>query len=138
MSRPRLKKSATVSILRCPNDAHSEEGVEKMENLKNNCGNLIAEGTNLIVINKSFIEELTSKIQELTERVIELSSPRNPLIYTNKTVKDLLGVQDKLLKKYRDDGLLGYHQVGDKYWYTREDIITFLANTQQEAYAFAS
>lgn len=111
----------------------------KMDYRNNFCGNVIAEGTNLIVINKSLIEELTSKIQELTERVIELSSsPCRPLIYTNKTVKDLLGIQDKLLKKYRDDGLLGYHQVGDKYWYTREDIITFLANTQQEAYAFAS
>lgn len=96
-------------------------------------------GSNLIVVSKDFIEGLADSIKNLTEKVAVLTeSPTTPFIYTNKSIKDLLGIQDKLLKKYRDDGLLGYHQIGDKYWYTREDVEQFLANAHYEAYAYAS
>lgn len=60
------------------------------------------------------------------------------VIYTNKTIKEVLGVQDKLLKKYRDDGLLSFHQVGDKFWYTYDDVQQFLSKHYYPAFATAS
>ena len=50
-------------------------------------------------------------------------------IYDNKKIRELLGINDKLLKKYRDNGLLGYSRVGDKYWYSEQDIEKFLSKT---------
>ena len=60
------------------------------------------------------------------------------VIYTNKTIKEVLGIQDKLLKKYRDDGLLSFHQVGDKFWYTYDDVQQFLSKHYYPAFATAS
>lgn len=60
------------------------------------------------------------------------------VIYTNKTIKEVLGIQDKLLKKYRDDGLLSFHQVGDKFWYTYDDVLQFLSKHYYPAFATAS
>ena len=87
------------------------------------------------------------KADNLTELINEVKSLRNELslfkamplnkIYTNKQVKELLGVQDKLLKKYRDEGLLAYRQVGDKYWYTQTDIDQFLNSNYYAAYNVA-
>lgn len=57
------------------------------------------------------------------------------IIYTNKTVKEILGIQDKLLKKYRDNGLLSFYKVGDKYWYTNDDIQQFLSKHYCPAFA---
>ena len=51
---------------------------------------------------------------------------------------DLLNIKDKVLKKYRDEGLLGYHRVGDKYWYTQEDIDNFLKMTEVPAYSLSA
>lgn len=78
------------------------------------------------------------QLKELNERVASMLQNPNPTIYTNKSIKDLLGIQDKLLKKYRDDGLLPYRQIGDKYWYTREDVEVLLSHSFNEAYAYAS
>ena len=50
---------------------------------------------------------------------------------------ELLGIKDKLLKKYRDDGLLSFRQVGDKFWYTQKDIDQFLSNNFYAAYRVA-
>lgn len=86
-------------------------------------------------------ENLTELYQEIKSLKYELSNLKeihSKKIYNNNEIKNLLGVQDKLLKKYRDDGLLAYSQVGDKYWYTEKDIDQFLAHTHQIAYSFAS
>lgn len=57
-------------------------------------------------------------------------------VYTNDTLKELLGIQDKLIKKYRDDGLLGFSKVGDKFWYTQDDVDKFLMNSHNSAYRY--
>lgn len=94
--------------------------------------------------NSSFIVVRTD---DLTELCVEVKNLRNELstiqatptkrIYTNSEVKELLGIQDKLLKKYRDNGLLAYSQVGDKYWYTQSDIDQFLESNYFAAYGVA-
>ena len=48
---------------------------------------------------------------------------------TNEDIRNLLGVNDRLIKKYRDSGILTYSQIGNKYWYCREDVENFLNKT---------
>lgn len=56
-------------------------------------------------------------------------------VYTNKEVRVLLGVDERLIRKYRDNGQLAYSRVHDKYWYRGTDIISFLDRTYYEAFA---
>lgn len=57
------------------------------------------------------------------------------VIYTNQEVRTLLGVDERLVRKYRDNGLLSYHRVNDKYWYTGTDIMDFLERSHYPAFA---
>ena len=85
-------------------------------------------------MNKLFlnIEVLSRQVKELSEK----SEFTEKEIYTNSEIRELLGVQDKLIRKYRDEGKLGFHKEGDKFWYTRKDILQFLSHNHYEAYAY--
>ena len=77
----------------------------------------------MALVKVSELDSLASALKELAREVRTLRELVKPYkILNNKEVKELLGIQDKLLKKYRDDGLLGYSQIGDKYWYQQDDI----------------
>lgn len=78
------------------------------------------------------IEVLSSQVKELSEKC----KATEKKIYTNHEIRELLGVQDKLIRKYRDDGKLAFHKEGDKFWYTQEDIDQFLSHNYNEAYAY--
>lgn len=91
------------------------------------------EVSDMALVRVSELSSLTALVQTLISEVSSLQAIVKPLqVYDNKAIKQLLGIQDKLLKKYRDDGLLGYSQVGDKYWYTRNDIANFLSSSKVE------
>ena len=90
------------------------------------------------IMNKiDYLEKLINEVKSLRNRLRTIKTTSWNQIYTNKEVKQLLGVQDKLLKKYRDEGLLAYRQVGNKYWYTQADIDQFLAYNHFAAYNVA-
>lgn len=77
----------------------------------------------MALVKVSELDSLATALKELAREVRTLRELVKPYkIPNNKEVKELLGIQDKLLKKYRDDGLLGYSQIGDKYWYQQDDI----------------
>lgn len=78
------------------------------------------------------IETLVKQNKELTEK----SAFNKKTIYTNNEIRELLGVKDKLIRKYRDDGKLSFHKEGDKFWYTQDDINQFLSRNHFEAYAY--
>lgn len=59
---------------------------------------------------------------------------REDALYTNKEIRQVLGVEERLVKRYRDDGLLAFHRVGDKYWYKGIDILQFLDKCRFEAF----
>ena len=84
--------------------------------------------------NESIISMLLLEITSLRDELKKIPLALDKRIYTSKDVKELLGIKDKLLKKYRDDGLLTYHQVGDKYWYTQLDIDDFIEKNTYLAY----
>ena len=71
---------------------------------------------------------LYNEVKSLREEINALKIAPQKQLYTNKEVMELLGVKDKLLKKYREKGWLSYRQVNDKYWYTQKDIDQFLNN----------
>lgn len=91
------------------------------------------------LIDSEKLNQLILSIEILNEQVRELSNKSKiteKKIYTNSEIRELLGVQDKLIRKYRDDGKLAYHKEGDKFWYTQEDIDQFLSHNHYEAYAY--
>lgn len=84
--------------------------------------------SDMAFVRVSDLTNLTSLVAVLVQEVKSLREFVNPSKpFSNKEVKDILNIQDRLLKKYRDDGLLGYSQVGDKYWYSQSDIDNFLS-----------
>lgn len=56
-------------------------------------------------------------------------------LYTNKEIRLILGVDERLIKKYRDNGFLSYYRQDDKYWYRGADILDFLKRSRYQAFA---
>lgn len=78
------------------------------------------------------IIDLSCQIQKLNEKIDD--KPRQ-ILYTNKSLLALLQINTSTLKKYRDEGLLGFSKVGDKYYYTSDDVNKFLKNNHFEPFA---
>lgn len=78
------------------------------------------------------IIELTNELRTLNSKVL---LPDKQPLYTNKTLLELLQINTSTLKKYRDEGYLGFSKVGDKFYYTSDDVNRFLRNTHNEPFA---
>lgn len=94
----------------------------------------------LELVDTSFIATLTTNLQSLNEQLSTIKEElRNTqigkLVYNNKELKELLSIEDKTLRRYRDEGKLAFTRESDKYWYTREDINQFLKAHHNEAYS---
>lgn len=72
------------------------------------------------------------KLLSEKEKAQELSKP----LYTQKEMLILLDVSPNTLKKYRENGWLGYSRVDDKYYYSRKDIDEFLQNNHYSAFQY--
>lgn len=92
----------------------------------------------MILIEGTILQNLLDAVVELQAKIEDVARPTVNKVYNNKDLKEILGIQDKLIKKYRDEGLLAYSQVGDKFWYQWEDIQAFLNANRLEAYNIAS
>lgn len=88
----------------------------------------------MVLIPLESLSTLTEEVKSLKERVQSIVAVQPKQLYTNKSLKELLGVGDKLIKQYRDNGLLSFTQVGDKFWYSQEDVNKFLAVSHNEAW----
>ena len=94
-------------------------------------------------INDNLITTLIKEIKSLRAELNDLRSglettkiQLNPkALYNNKEIRLLLGVDARLVKKYRDKGLLSYIRESDKYWYLGSDVIAFLNRSRYEAFA---
>ena len=54
-----------------------------------------------------------------------------------KEMMKMLDCTEKTLRKYRNDGYIGYSRVGDKFYYTAEDIYMFLKNSHIDSYQYS-
>jgi hypothetical protein len=81
------------------------------------------------------IKELLKELNDLKLGLAgsKLSIKRDQL-YNNKEIRLILGVDERLIKKYRDNGFLTYYRQGDKYWYQGSDIIEFLNKSKYKAF----
>ena len=73
------------------------------------------------------VEKLSTEIHSLKQQ-IRLGS-------TNEEALAIFGVTSPTLRKWRNEGLLGYSQIGSTIEYSQEDIQAFLKSTHFEAYA---
>ena len=74
----------------------------------------------------NYIDKAIEK--KLDDLMLSMASTNEKPVYTNKDMMQLLGVSAKTLKRYRDDGLLGFSHPRDKFFYTYQDLENFLMN----------
>lgn len=88
-------------------------------------------------MDKEFKEEIKALRIEL-EKVNEwLSKGRvEKRIFSNADILEMLQIKTSTLRKYRDEGYLGYSKVGDKYFYTVDDVNRFLEKSHNEPFAW--
>ena len=86
----------------------------------------------LILIKESHLKSIIGKVRELEQEVRTLRSKHQTAkkVLTNDDMRELLHVNNKLLKKYRDSGLLDYSCASGKYWYTLDDVRKKKKNTK--------
>ena len=90
-----------------------------------------------------YINQLINEIAKLKKEIHELglSNHQQNLkieaekLYTNKDIRTILKVDERLIKKYRNEGQLTFYRYGDKYWYMGKDILQFLVKNKFEAFA---
>ena len=76
------------------------------------------------------VEKLSTEIHSLKQQIRLGSKP----CYTNEEALAIFGVTSPTLRKWRNEGLLGYSQIGSTIEYSQEDIQAFLKSTHFEAY----
>ena len=86
---------------------------------------------NDIVELKNSIVLLTMEIKKLEQGMIG----GNKTVYTNGDLLNLLQINISTLRKYRDEGIIGYSKVGNKYFYSSEDVNKFLRQSHYEPFA---
>ena len=69
------------------------------------------------------------------EQLLKYSKP----VYTREDMLELLRVDSKTLKKYMDEGLLGYSEPvpGGRVFFSPEDLKQFLTGTLKDAFAIS-
>lgn len=85
------------------------------------------------------LNQLISDVQNLVGAVNSLCCGiklGNKPTYTNSEMMELFQVTSPTLKKWRNDGELSYTKIGDKYYYSVEDIEKFLRNHHNLAYEY--
>lgn len=92
--------------------------------------------SNTITTAEDMLKRILHMLEESQERSTSGNDTSNERrIYTNKELMKLLGVESRYLKNLRDNGYLSYSRHGDKFWYTQNDVDTFLRRFKYEAFA---
>ena len=83
---------------------------------------------------KQLLLTLIDEVKSL-KRKLELT---NKPSYTNEDVLKIFGISRPTLQKWRNEGLLGYSQIGSTYCYSPKDIENFLSSHHNDAYAITA
>ena len=79
-------------------------------------------------------KKLMEQMEDITKSIRRLNEGDELHIYTSKEVCKKLDVSEALLTTYRNEQLLPYCRVGDKFFYTDDDIEKFLENTSSRIF----
>ena len=79
-------------------------------------------------------KKLMEQMEDITKGIRRLNEGDELHIYTSKEVCKKLDVSEALLTTYRNEQLLPYCRVGDKFFYTDDDIEKFLENTSSRTF----
>lgn len=95
------------------------------------------------VIDENVVISLTaSQLKAFARMIVEEYAnstdllPRPKYLFNNKTLQAYLGVNHRLLAKYRNDGYLGYTQIGEKFFYIQEDVEKLLQSNYYKAFKY--
>ena len=80
-------------------------------------------------------KKLLDELDTIEACLDKVSASGGLKVYNNKEILSVLGVNEKQLRRYRYDGKLSYTKVGDKYWYTQDDIDEFMAKHHRKPFA---
>lgn len=86
------------------------------------------------------LEKILKAIMNLTALVSGLAINQVSsefVIYTNKSLQEKLGISERLLRQYFDNGILDHVRVGDKIWITQKQLDLFFERHTRRAYAFS-
>ena len=89
---------------------------------------------NTLKMEQETINSLVRCVEDLKGVIKEQSTMIKPS-YTNEEVLRIFGVTNPTLRKWRNEGLLGYSQIGSTYAYSQKDINDFLLKHHYEAFA---
>lgn len=80
-------------------------------------------------------EKVEAEIKRRLEQQATLPVNTKP-VYTDREIMEMLHIDRKTLKKYRNEGLLSYTHPFDKYYYSNDDLQKFLLNPKIRYEAF--
>ena len=96
-----------------------------------------------LMIEKDVWESVCSRVAALSQKMRVYEPVRQPAkqthqpaqrYYSNKELQQFLGVEDKLVRKYRDKGLLSYTKAEGVYRYSQKDIVDFLEKNKHKSF----
>ena len=85
-------------------------------------------------VEKDSVKDVMKKLDRCMGLIDEVKGNVNLRIYTSGDLCEMLQINEKLLRKYRYDGKLSYSRVGDKYWYTQQDIDEFMEKNHRDTF----
>jgi hypothetical protein len=92
----------------------------------------------LNVLESSDLEKiLANALKKEMAKLLEVAKESHKKeVYTNKEMLELLDVHPKTLKKYRDNGWIGFTQYDDKFYYSSADLQHFLNYRHEIPFAY--
>lgn len=100
---------------------------------------LVAKGLNRMSIEEHIAKVVQEQVKAEVSKYLtnqSLTASNGKEVYTDKEMMELLHIDRKTLKKYRDEGLLSYTHPFDKYYYSKDDLQKFLLNDKIRYEAF--
>lgn len=72
------------------------------------------------------IQAALERLEQLCNKYSGNNEYNSLKVYSNKDLSTLLSISEKTLRQYRNEGLISYSRVDDKFWYTQNDVDEFL------------
>lgn len=86
-----------------------------------------------VMIRKDTWNKVINKLATLADEVKVLKNKfAGKQLYTTQDLCSILKVTSSSIRRYREEGILGYTNEGNKYWYSVDDIRNFLKHNKIE------